>query len=84
MSSNASTARSALAHPCASVTRSLLFGLEQNWVGGEVGTNTHILNTLSTAAGVVARLEASSDAALSTNWRLQMYLYRAYCAHQPD
>ena len=54
----------------------LLFGLEQNWVGGDIATNTYIPNTLSLAASVLQ--QANSSGLLQTNWRMQMYLYRAY------
>ena len=54
----------------------LLFGLEQNWVGGDIATNTHILSTISLATSVLQ--QANSTGSLQTNWRMQMYLYRAY------
>ena len=48
----------------------LLFGLEQNWVGGDIASNTHVLSTLSVASDVVAQLNENI-----TDWRMQMYLY---------
>ena len=53
---------------------SALFGLEQNW-GGDIGTNVYIASTLSTLQAVE---NASAATELSSNWRLQMYLYRGY------
>ena len=51
-----------------------LFGLEQNWLG-EIGTNANVASTLSSLQTVE---NASSSSELTTNWRLQMYLYRGY------
>jgi hypothetical protein len=54
----------------------LLFGLEQNWVGGDIATNRHILDTLSVAASVIK--QSNGTRLFQDSWRLQMYLYRAY------
>ena len=58
----------------------LLFGLEQNWVGGESATNPHVLSTLAVAEGILAHTHSDNRTATiaADNWRLQMYLYRAY------
>ena len=57
----------------------LLFGLEQNWLGGDIASNTHVLSTLSVASGVLEKLNGT----WGTDWRMQMYLYRAYCESRP-
>lgn len=62
----------------------LLFGLEQNWVGGDVGTNTHILSTLSLAAGVMQHYaQTNTTATYRANWRVQMYLLQSILAYRP-
>ena len=51
-----------------------LFGLEQNWFG-DIATNQNIATTLQDLQ-TAERLTPPSQR--STNWRLQMYLYRGY------
>ena len=52
----------------------ILMSLEQNW-NGDLSTNPHVFSTLSSAQSVEASL---STVQLAKNWRLLMYLFRAY------